>query len=144
MKSDLALNVKEICRRKGWQLKELADIVGTTQAAVSHAVNGNPTLETVIKIANALGVSPTRLLQRKTDITGYVTIEGHHLKFESISELADIVGPLETPNEPGLVRLEDVKEWIRGNAAKYISVPGRVNINGMAEEIEKYLISKTK
>lgn len=144
MKSDVALNVKEICRRKGWQLKKLADIVGTTQSSASHAVNGNPTLETIVKVANALGVSPARLLRRRTDITGYVTIDGQHHKFESISELADIVGPLETPNRKDLVSLEDVKEWIRGNAAKYISVPGRVNINGMAEEIEKYLINKTK
>ena len=92
MNKDLSYNVKSICRRKGWQLKDLAYKMGIDPAALTRALNGNPTLDTINKMAIALGVSPSRLIQRQTDISGYITIDGNDSKFTSVQELEDILG----------------------------------------------------
>lgn len=91
MNKDLSYNVKSLCRRKGWQLKELASKMGIDPAALTRALNGNPTLDTINKIAAALGVSPTKLIKRQQDISGFITINGKETSFDSLDELADLL-----------------------------------------------------
>lgn len=91
MNKDLAYNVKSLCRRKGWQLKELASKMGIDPAALTRALNGNPTLDTINKMAAALGVSPTKLIKRQQDISGFITINGKETSFDSLDELADLL-----------------------------------------------------
>ena len=50
------LRVKEILRSKGMTINELACIMGINRVTLSNIINGNPTLETLQKIANCLGV----------------------------------------------------------------------------------------
>ncbi len=94
---DLSNNVKAICRRKGWQLKDLASKMGIDPAALTRALNGNPTLDTINKMATALGVSPTKLIKRQQDINGFVIINGEESSFDSLDELADILKVNITP-----------------------------------------------
>ena len=97
MNTDLSHNVKSICRRKGWQLKDLASKMGIDPAALTRALNGNPTLDTINKMATALGVSPTKLIKRQQDISGFVTINGKETSFDSLDELADLLEVNITP-----------------------------------------------
>ncbi|MCR5238842.1 MAG: helix-turn-helix transcriptional regulator, partial [Prevotella sp.] len=53
----LADNVKRICKEQGKQLKDLAGEMGVDPASLTRALNGNARLDTVGKIATALGVS---------------------------------------------------------------------------------------
>ena len=53
----LADNVKRICKEQGKQLKDLAGGMGVDPASLTRALNGNARLDTVQKIAIALGVS---------------------------------------------------------------------------------------
>lgn len=55
------LRVKEICKEKGITIQELADNMEMKRESLSRAINGNPTLETLEKIATALGVNITEL-----------------------------------------------------------------------------------
>ena len=91
MNKDLSHNVKAICRHKGWQLKDLASKMGIDPAALTRALNGNPTLDTINKIATALDVSPAKLIKRQQDISGFVMVNGKETSFDSIDELADIL-----------------------------------------------------
>jgi len=50
------LRVKDICRQKGLLMKELAEKLEIHPNNLSMALNGNPTLDTLEKIATALGV----------------------------------------------------------------------------------------
>ena len=50
------LRVKEILRSKGMTINELACIMGINRVTLSNIINGNPTLETLQKISNCLGV----------------------------------------------------------------------------------------
>ena len=65
------LRVKEICKEKGITIQELADNMEMKRESLSRAINGNPTLETLEKIATALGVNITELFdQPKNNATG--------------------------------------------------------------------------
>ena len=65
------LRVKEICKEKGITIQELADNMEMKRESLSRAINGNPTLETLEKIATALGVNITELFdQPKYNTTG--------------------------------------------------------------------------
>lgn len=51
--------IKELLKERGMTMAELASIIGTTQTSISRMLgeNGNPTYDTLMKIADALGVS---------------------------------------------------------------------------------------
>lgn len=61
------LRVKELCKSKGINMESLADKMNVKRESLSRAINGNPTLETLEKIASALGVSVTELFEDKKE-----------------------------------------------------------------------------
>ena len=48
------LRIKEVIKEKGKTITELADIMGINRVNLSNMVNGNPTVETLNKIADCL------------------------------------------------------------------------------------------
>lgn len=52
----MKLRVKDICREKGLMMKDLADKINITEVGLSKSLNGNPTIQRLEEIANALGV----------------------------------------------------------------------------------------
>jgi len=61
------LRVKEILRSKGMTINELACIMGINRVTLSNIINGNPTLETLQKIAKNLGVKITELFMEVSE-----------------------------------------------------------------------------
>lgn len=57
--------IKELLKEKGITISNLAEQIGTTQTSLSRALgdNGNPTYETLNKIANVLNVEMSELLK---------------------------------------------------------------------------------
>lgn len=57
--------VKELLKEKGITISNLAEQIGTTQTSLSRALgdNGNPTYETLNKIANVLNVGMSELFK---------------------------------------------------------------------------------
>lgn len=51
------LRIKEICKQKGITQQDLADKLGIARPSLSITINNNPTVSTLEKIAQALGVS---------------------------------------------------------------------------------------
>ena len=51
---DMDLRIKEVIKEKGMTITELADKMGINRVNLSNMVNGNPTVETLNKIAGAL------------------------------------------------------------------------------------------
>ena len=50
------LKIKEVIKEKGYTVTSLAEKIGMAQVSLSRIINGNPTVETLEKIANALNV----------------------------------------------------------------------------------------
>jgi len=63
------LRIKEVIKEKGKTITELADIMGINRVNLSNMVNGNPTVETLNKIADALCVTITELFERPKNDT---------------------------------------------------------------------------
>lgn len=57
----MSLRVKEVCKEKDITITQLAERLGIKQESLSRAINGNPTLDTLQKIATALNVPFTAL-----------------------------------------------------------------------------------
>lgn len=55
--------IKELCKEKGILVKELAQKIGITDIGLRQSLNGNPTIGTLEKIAEALGVEVTELFK---------------------------------------------------------------------------------
>ena len=90
------LRIKDIARDKGIMLKDLAVILDMASETLSRTINGNPTVETLQKIADALNVHITELFQQPTKNTGVPEVHGflkvdndlHEIK--SIEDLKDL------------------------------------------------------
>jgi len=64
----LSENIKKIRKKKGFsqdKLTKLADITLTNLVKLESGANDNPTIKTLVKIADALGVSLDDLADRK-------------------------------------------------------------------------------
>lgn len=101
----MKLRILEICKQAGITQKELAERIGLSAVGLSKAINGNPTKDTLEKIATALNVpmwqlfaSPqevtgdnelTALIQHKKDFYKAVTIEELKKIVTGIEEKAD-------------------------------------------------------
>lgn len=59
----MKLRIKENCALRGITQKELASQLGVSEVTLSRATNGNTSLETLEKIANALGVPVAELFE---------------------------------------------------------------------------------
>lgn len=87
----MKLRIKEIIKEKGTTMSEVAEKIGTKQAALSRAVSkdGNPTLSLLARIADALGVDITELFDDKDKNETVVTCPncGHSLTIELKNKL---------------------------------------------------------
>ncbi|HIR73802.1 MAG TPA: helix-turn-helix transcriptional regulator [Candidatus Coprenecus pullicola] len=57
----MGLRIKELLKEKGMMHKELAEKLGVTDIALRASLKGNPTISTLEKVADALGVSVPEL-----------------------------------------------------------------------------------
>lgn len=71
----MELRIKELIKDKGTTIQNIADVIGINRVTLSNSINGNPTLETLEKIANALGVPVTELFDKSSnEVVGAVRI----------------------------------------------------------------------
>ena len=90
MSKILADNVRRLCKEQGKQMKDLAADMGIDPASLTRALNGNARLDTVQKIATALGVSIKSLFEQLDDVEGYIRIGEQVYQFNSRKELDNI------------------------------------------------------
>ncbi|CEN33586.1 helix-turn-helix domain-containing protein [Capnocytophaga cynodegmi] len=60
------LRIKDILKEKALTQNELAEKLGVSQVALNKVINGNPTIETLLKIANVLEVDVRDLIEPTT------------------------------------------------------------------------------
>ena len=58
------LRIKEVIKERGMTITQLADKMGIYSVNLSNIVNGNPTVETLNKIADAIGCPVTELFEQ--------------------------------------------------------------------------------
>jgi transcriptional regulator with XRE-family HTH domain len=92
--------IKELCRVKGITLSEIALKIRTSQTSLSRALgkNGNPTFDTLQKIAAALGVEVWELFTSdtsKNELTALISHRGDYYKANTLSGLKEAVNDIE-------------------------------------------------
>lgn len=71
----MRFRILELCKEAGINQTELAEKIGLSRVGLSKAINGNPTIGTLEKIADALGVPVTDLFEKSSDeVIGAVRI----------------------------------------------------------------------
>ena len=91
MSKILADNVRRICKERGKQMKDLAADMGIDPASLTRALNGNARLDTIEKIATALGVSIKSLFEPLDEVEGYIRIGELVYQFNSRIELESLI-----------------------------------------------------
>ena len=83
------LRVKQIVKEKGLTLAKVAEMLEIHPVNLSTTLNGNPTIATLEKIANVLGVDVTDLIEieNKSDVSGFVKVNGEVLEITSVADL---------------------------------------------------------
>lgn len=99
MSKILADNVRRICKERGEQMKDLAADMGIDPASLTRALNGNARLDTIEKIANALGVSMKSMFEPLDDVEGYIRIGERVYQFNSRTELYQLLNKSESNNK---------------------------------------------
>ena len=64
----MKLKVKEVIKTKGLTMQQVADTLGVTRDTLTRNINGNPTLETLEKIAKVLNVCVSDLLDEESTV----------------------------------------------------------------------------
>lgn len=88
----MELRIKELIKEKGSTIQEIADLIGVNRVTLSNSINGNPTKDTLEKIANALEVKITDLFE---DSSGTIGVIRHNGKSYEINSIQDIERVLE-------------------------------------------------
>lgn len=88
----MKLRILDICKQAGITQKELAERIGLSAVGLSKAINGNPTKDTLEKIANALNVRITELFEEPTNINGYIELDGTIHKVSSKEDIKKVSG----------------------------------------------------
>lgn len=90
------MRIKEVCKEKGITVSQLAEKMGIKQESLSRAINGNPTLETLERIASALGVDVPELFTSSSGgIIGVIRIKDTNYNINSVSDLWNLVNGIE-------------------------------------------------
>lgn len=73
-------------------MEDLAQILGVTRITLTRNINGNPTMETLQKIATALDVQVWELFTASTtgEINGFVEYRGTIYKIQSREDLQQL------------------------------------------------------
>ena len=84
-------NVNLLCQEKGLTQRKLAKKLNMQEAALSRALYGNPQLNTIERLSEALGVRVRSLFNELQTIEGYVSINGKLRRFSTKEELLKII-----------------------------------------------------
>ncbi|TWP23139.1 XRE family transcriptional regulator [Apibacter muscae] len=90
--------IKEICRNKGLMLKDLAEKIGITEVGLSKSLNGNPTLDTLQKIANTLNVHLVDLFIND-GVIGFIKSNGRTYEINSFNDLDNVFKTIKKEQE---------------------------------------------
>ena len=97
MECNLSNRVKELCRQKGIQLKDLALKMKIAPESLSRAINGNPQLSTISSIASSLEIPISELFAVKESIplNAIIVCEGKTYMAQTLYELKLLVNEIE-------------------------------------------------
>lgn len=92
----MALRIKEVVKEKGMTINSLAEKMGINRVGLSNHINGNPSVEVLEKIANALEVNITELFTPSSGgIIGVIRIRNANYNINNVLDLSRLLDGIE-------------------------------------------------
>lgn len=90
------LRIKEVIKERGMTITELSDKMGINRVNLSNMVNGNPTVETLNKIADAIGCPVTELFEKSNvgNVIGFVKVGDNIHEVKSVEDIKELAKKL--------------------------------------------------
>lgn len=95
----MKLRIKEVIKEQGFTVQSVADKIGKSKQSLHGIIEkGNPTINTLSDIANAINVPINKLYEeitREGALTALIQHKGDFYKANTIEELKKIVAEIE-------------------------------------------------
>ncbi|NDV93482.1 XRE family transcriptional regulator [Dysgonomonas sp. 521] len=91
----MSLRIKEVLKEKGYTIQSLSEVMGVNRVSLTNSINGNPTVETLEKIASTIGVDISELFI-SDGIMGIIRAKGITYEINSIEDLKKILAEIES------------------------------------------------
>ena len=128
---DIEQNLREICKRKGLKLSDIAERIGTGQSNLITSLKGNPTISKLEDVAAALQVSVAELLtMRPKSSEGIVIIGGQTFQLSKPAA--------STVQLPAFDRYDTLRDEIREFVKKAVECAETVSKMGLLETMEVF------
>lgn len=100
----LAENIKKIRKKKGWSQKELGEMIGSHLSHINRIETGkqNPSLEVLIKLADALDVSIDGLVRGSEEDFKEIRIED-----KNMAERIKLLNTMDPEDRKAVIRVID-------------------------------------
>ena len=100
----LSENIKKIRKKKGWSQKELGEMIGSHLSHINRIETGkqNPSLEVLIKLADALEVSIDGLVRGSEEDFKEIRIED-----KNMAERIKLLNTMEPEDRKAVIRVID-------------------------------------
>lgn len=124
-------NLREICKRKGLKLSDIAERMSTGQSNLITSIKGNPTISKLEDVATALQVSVAELLTMRPEAAaGVVILDGQTYQ---ISKPATA-----TVQIPSFARYDILREEIKDFIKKCVDGSEAASKMGIVETMEVF------
>ena len=87
------LKVKQIAKERGLTMTKVAELMKVHPVNLSTTLNGNPTLTTLCKVAEVLGVEVADLFETESrpTISGFVKVGNDVMEISSVADLERVL-----------------------------------------------------
>lgn len=88
------MDIKRVLKARGVSAKDVAEKMGITAIGLSQHINGNPSVQVLERIAEAVGCEVGDFFERSDDFTAFVRHKGNTYTFDSSDALKEFVNTL--------------------------------------------------
>lgn len=88
------MDIKKVLKARGVSAKDVAEKMGITAIGLSQHINGNPSVQVLERIAEAVGCEVGDFFDRSDDFTAFVRHKGNTYTFDSSDALKAFVNTL--------------------------------------------------
>lgn len=88
------MDIKKIIKARGLTVKEVAARMGIAKENLSVHINGNPSVQVLERIAEAVGCEVGDFFERSDDFTAFVRHKGNTYTFDSSDALKEFAKTL--------------------------------------------------
>ena len=88
------MDIKRVLKARGVSAKDVAEKMGITAIGLSQHINGNPSVQVLERIAEAVGCEVGDFFERSDDFTAFVRHKGNTYTFDSSDALKEFAKTL--------------------------------------------------